>query len=191
MSIAAHQARLEKILKTHPKVPVVALKSMDLLPQLLEQLQQMDIHLAEITLRTGCGLAAITAIKKQQPEFVVAAGTVLDEAQFRAAAAAGADFVVTPGFLPQLSDLALQLDLPLLPGVMTPSEVMQARNHGHRIMKLFPAQRAGGVGMLKDLAGPFADIQFCPTGGISAADMDTFFALPNVIAVGASWLGRV
>ena len=191
MSITAHQTRLAQILSAHPKVPVVALKSMDLLPRLLQKLDQMEISLAEITLRTDCGLEAIASIKAQRPDFVVAAGTVLDASQLEAASAAGADFIVTPGFLPHLSELAVKLDIPLLPGVMTPSEVMLARCHGHRIMKLFPAQTAGGVGMLKDLAGPFADVQFCPTGGIGEADMEAFFTLPNVIAVGASWLGKV
>lgn len=191
MSITQHQVQLRQILSEHSRVPVVALQSLEQVPALMEKLKAQGIYLAEITLRTACALDAIRLVKADYPEFIVAAGTVLETTHLKAAHSAGADFIVTPGFSPELTQASVDLDIPLLPGVMTPSEVLQARLLGHSVMKLFPAQSAGGIALLKDLAGPFGDVSFCPTGGIQVEDMDAFMALPNVIAVGASWLGRV
>ncbi|GAB4182957.1 MAG: 2-dehydro-3-deoxy-phosphogluconate aldolase [Wenzhouxiangellaceae bacterium] len=188
MSIAAHNDRLRALLECHTRIPVVTIQALTDIAPLVERLAQREIRIIEVTLRTSCAIAAIAELKQQYPEVALAAGTVLDAEQFAAAADAGADFIVSPGYHPALSEQAGRFDLPLLPGVMTPSEIIAARVAGHRLMKLFPASIAGGVGMLKSLAGPFPDIQFCPTGGIGREQMAAYLALSNVIAVGASWL---
>ena len=122
------------------------------------------------------------------PELVVGAGTVLTPDQVDAAVDAGARFIVSPGLTPALIAAARQSGLPLLPGVMTPSDVIAARQAGFEQLKLFPARQAGGMGMLQALAGPFPDVTFCPTGGITAETAPEFLALPNVGCVGGSWL---
>jgi len=190
MPVSPHDQRLHEILQHHRRIPVVAVHDENDLAPLLERLRTRAISIIEITLRTAFGLEAIHQLKATHPDWVIAAGTVLDSEQLSAAARAGADFIVSPGYLPELSNLATQLDVPLLPGVMTPSDIMAARRGGHRLMKLFPAHVAGGLSMLSSLAGPFPDVMFCPTGGIGPDDMDGYLAQKNVIAVGASWLAQ-
>ena len=118
----------------------------------------------------------------------VGAGTVTRADEMSRVQAAGASFALSPGMTEALVQAAIDCRLPFMPGVMTPGEVMAARDHGFSLVKLFPAAQAGGLAMLKALAGPLGDMQFCPTGGVSLANMDEFLKLPNVAMVGGSWL---
>jgi 2-dehydro-3-deoxyphosphogluconate aldolase / (4S)-4-hydroxy-2-oxoglutarate aldolase len=119
---------------------------------------------------------------------VVGVGTLTRAVDFAAADRAGAQFGVTPGLTPELASAARGARFPLLPGVMTPTELIAARNAGFSVLKLFPADQAGGIGMLKALGAPFPDVLFCPTGGISRETAPDFLALPNVVCVGGSWV---
>jgi 2-dehydro-3-deoxyphosphogluconate aldolase/(4S)-4-hydroxy-2-oxoglutarate aldolase len=142
----------------------------------------------EVTLRTPQALACIEAIARQVPEAVVGAGTLRSAADAKSAAAAGARFAVSPGYTSALAQACRDLGLPLLPGVATGSEIMMAQEDGLKQLKFFPAMQAGGPAMLKAWSGPFADVQFCPTGGVSIDNAAQFLALPNVVCVGGSWL---
>jgi 2-dehydro-3-deoxyphosphogluconate aldolase/(4S)-4-hydroxy-2-oxoglutarate aldolase len=139
-------------------------------------------------MRTPAALAAIAAIAQSIPDVIVGAGTVRSDADARAALAAGARFAVSPGFSPRVAAACREIGLALLPGVATASEVMLAADHGFRFLKFFPASAAGGTAMLKAWASVFADISFCPTGGITAASAPDYLALANVEVVGGSWL---
>jgi 2-dehydro-3-deoxyphosphogluconate aldolase/(4S)-4-hydroxy-2-oxoglutarate aldolase len=146
------------------------------------------VRVLEVTLRTPAGLAAIEAIARAVPEAIVGVGTLLDAQHVAAADAAGAQFGVSPGLTSALADAAQSVAWPLLPGVMTPSELIAARARGYCACKLFPAQQAGGIDMLKALHAVFPDVVFCPTGGISRKTAPDFLALPNVRCVGGSWV---
>jgi len=142
----------------------------------------------EVTLRSEAALQSIRLIAREVPQAIVGAGTVLSAADLTAAREAGAHFAVSPGSTPALLESGRSCGLPLLPGVMTPSDVIAAVAAGYDILKFFPAAQAGGVDMLKALAGPFPGVRFCPTGGISLANAPDFLALPNVCCVGGSWI---
>ena len=142
----------------------------------------------EVTLRSAAALPAIAALRRGLPAAVVGAGTVLDAAQLDAAADAGAQFIVAPGFTPALAAAARARGLPLLPGVVTASEIMAARAAGIDTLKLFPAEPAGGIALLRAYAGPFPEVAFCPTGGISLERLPLYLAEPNVLCVGMSSL---
>jgi 2-dehydro-3-deoxyphosphogluconate aldolase/(4S)-4-hydroxy-2-oxoglutarate aldolase len=146
------------------------------------------IRVLEVTLRTAHGLPSIRAIAEQVPGAILGVGTLTDPDEFVAARDAGAVFGVSPGLTAALIEAAISSGLPLLPGVMTPSEVMRAREAGFRQLKLFPAVQAGGIGMLNAIAGPLADVTFCPTGGITETTAAQFLACKNVACVGGSWL---
>jgi 2-dehydro-3-deoxyphosphogluconate aldolase / (4S)-4-hydroxy-2-oxoglutarate aldolase len=141
-----------------------------------------------VTLRTPVGLACIEAIARDVPEAVVGAGTIRSAADARAAQAAGAVFGVSPGYTAAVGAACREVGLPLLPGVATAGEVMAAMDDGLRFLKFFPATAAGGIPMLKALAGPYPDVAFCPTGGITLETAPQFLALPNVKVCGGSWL---
>ncbi|MBX3600317.1 MAG: bifunctional 4-hydroxy-2-oxoglutarate aldolase/2-dehydro-3-deoxy-phosphogluconate aldolase [Rubrivivax sp.] len=171
-----------------PVIPVIVLqREADAVP-LARALVEGGVRVLEVTLRTPAALACIAAIAREVPQAIVGAGTVRGAADARAARAAGAAFAVSPGYTAEVGAACRELALPLLPGVATASEVMAASADGHRFLKFFPATAAGGLPMLKALAGPFADIAFCPTGGITAETAPQFLALPNVRVVGGSWL---
>jgi 2-dehydro-3-deoxyphosphogluconate aldolase/(4S)-4-hydroxy-2-oxoglutarate aldolase len=142
----------------------------------------------EVTLRTRAGLPAIEAMRKSVPEAVVGVGTLARPDDFTQAANAGAQFGVSPGLTPELARAAQGVSFPLLPGIMTPSELLAGLGWGFTTFKLFPAQQAGGITMLKALGGPFPDVVFCPTGGITRSTAPDFLALPNVACVGGSWI---
>ncbi len=175
-------------MRVGPVIPVVAIDDLAQAVPLASALIAGSVRVLEITLRTPVALAAIRAIAEAVPEVIVGAGTLTRPEDFIEARNAGARFGVSPGLTPALIEATRKSGLPLLPGVMTPSEVIAARLAGFRELKLFPAQQAGGVGMLQALAGPFPDVTFCPTGGISAETAPAFLALPNVACVGGSWL---
>jgi 2-dehydro-3-deoxyphosphogluconate aldolase/(4S)-4-hydroxy-2-oxoglutarate aldolase len=169
-------------------MPVLAIERLDQALPLAEALLTGGLNSLEITLRTPVALEAIRLIARTFPGAYVGAGTVTTPEALRQVAEAGAAFAVSPGLPQALLEAATSGSLPLLPGVMTPTEVMTARDAGFRHLKLFPAEQAGGVGMLKALAGPFAQLRFCPTGGISLATAPAYLALSNVACVGGSWL---
>ncbi|HRD66172.1 MAG TPA: bifunctional 4-hydroxy-2-oxoglutarate aldolase/2-dehydro-3-deoxy-phosphogluconate aldolase [Candidatus Competibacter sp.] len=177
-----------EVMRVGPVIPVVAIDDLAQAVPLASALIAGSVRVLEITLRTPVALAAIRAIAEAVPEVIVGAGTLTRPEDFIEARNAGARFGVSPGLTPALIEATRKSGLPLLPGVMTPSEVIAARLAGFRELKLFPAQQAGGVGMLQALAGPFPDVTFCPTGGISAETAPAFLALPNVACVGGSWL---
>jgi 2-dehydro-3-deoxyphosphogluconate aldolase/(4S)-4-hydroxy-2-oxoglutarate aldolase len=177
-----------EIMRTSPVIPVIAIDDPAHAVPLARALVAGGIRVLEVTLRTVHGLAAISAIAEQVPDAIVGVGTLTLPEEFAAARDAGAVFGVSPGLTATLIAAAKSSGLPLLPGVMTPSEVMHAREAGFRQLKLFPAVPAGGIGMLNGIGGPLADVMFCPTGGISQENAAQFLALKNVACVGGSWL---
>jgi 2-dehydro-3-deoxyphosphogluconate aldolase/(4S)-4-hydroxy-2-oxoglutarate aldolase len=146
------------------------------------------VRVLEVTLRTPVALRCMEAIAKAVPDAIVGAGTVRSAGDAQAALDAGCRFAVSPGYLSEVGLACRDIGLPLLPGVATPSEVMQANLDGYRFLKFFPAGAAGGIPMLKALAGPFPDVAFCPTGGITPETAPQYLALPNVRVCGGSWL---
>lgn len=171
-----------------PVIPVIAIEHPEHALPLAKALTAGGIRVLEITLRTAYGLDAIRAIAQQVPDAIVGVGTLTRPEEFTQARNAGAVFGVSPGLTPALISAAKTSGLPLLPGVMTPSEVMAAREAGFYQLKLFPAVPAGGVGMLNSIAGPLSDVLFCPTGGVSQENAPQFLACKNVACVGGSWL---
>jgi 2-dehydro-3-deoxyphosphogluconate aldolase/(4S)-4-hydroxy-2-oxoglutarate aldolase len=176
------------IMRTSVVIPVIAIDDIAHAVPLARALVAGGIRVLEVTLRTAHGLPAIRAIAEQVPDAIVGVGTLTQPQEFAASRDAGAVFGVSPGLTPALIAAAKSSGLPLLPGVMTPSEVMAAREAGFRQLKLFPAVPAGGIGMLNALAGPLGDVMFCPTGGVSQDNAAQFLACRNVACVGGSWL---
>jgi 2-dehydro-3-deoxyphosphogluconate aldolase / (4S)-4-hydroxy-2-oxoglutarate aldolase len=177
-----------EIMQTSAVIPVIAIEEIAHAVPLAKALVAGGIKVLEVTLRTEHGLAAIRAIAEQVPDAIVGVGTLTRPAEFAAARDAGAVFGVSPGLTPALIEAARKSGLPLLPGVMTPSEVMAAREAGFQQLKLFPAVPAGGIGMLNAIAGPLPDVMFCPTGGITQESALSFLMCKNVACVGGSWL---
>ena len=171
-----------------PVIPVIVVQRADDAVPLARALVDGGVRVLEVTLRTPVALAAIDAIRRAVPDAIVGAGTVRSDADARAAHAAGARFAVSPGWSPRVAAACRALGLALLPGVSTASEVMAAADEGFRFLKFFPAAAAGGTALLKAWASPFADVAFCPTGGIDAASAPDYLALANVKVVGGSWL---
>ena len=168
-------------------VPVLTLGDLDHAVPLARALVAGGLHVLEITLRTPIAFGCFEAIRKAVPDAIVGVGTLIRPVDIATADRAGAQFGVTPGLTPELAAAARGVRFPLLPGVMTPTEVMAARVAGFNVLKFFPADQAGGVGMLRALAAPFPDVLFCPTGGITRASAPDYLALPNVVSVGGSW----
>ena len=183
-----HGLNIRDIMQTSPVIPVLTVTRLADAAPLARALVRGGLRVLELTLRTDCALEAITAMRGVAPEAIVGAGTLTRAGDFAAAGRAGAQFAVTPGLTAELAVAAAAAPFPLLPGVMTPSELIAARAAGYMACKLFPAQQAGGLGMLKALAGPFPDHVFCPTGGVTRQNAAEFLALPNVLCVGGSWL---
>lgn len=171
-----------------PVIPVIVLQRVEEAVPLAEALLAGGVRVLEITLRTPAALAGMAAIAKALPEATVGAGTLRSPADVRAARDAGCVFGVSPGYTPAVGQACREAGLPLLPGVATASEVMAAQADGLDFLKFFPATAAGGIPMLKALGGPFPDVVFCPTGGITPTSAPDFLALPNVIVCGGSWL---
>lgn len=181
-------AAITRIMRTAPVIPVITIEqAQDALP-LAEALVAGGLPVLEITLRTPHALAALTAIKQALPGAIVGAGTIINRVNYQQAVDAGAEFIVSPGFTPELLACARSSAIPFLPGVNTPSEIMQLLAHGITAMKFFPAEAAGGVPMLKALAAPLPQALFCPTGGITPGNAREYLALPNVACVGGSWM---
>ena len=176
------------IMRTGPVIPVIVIERLEQAVPLARALVAGGVRVLEVTLRTAVAFDAIAAIAKEVEGAIVGVGTITSPDEFARARAAGARFGVSPGLTPVLAEAARTSGLPWLPGVMTPSDVIAARAAGLSALKLFPAQQAGGLEMLKALRGPFPDVVFCPTGGVTPATAPTFLALPNVACVGGSWL---
>jgi len=169
-------------------IPVMTIEREEDAVPLARALLDGRLPLLEATLRTPAALAAIAAIAREVPRVVVGAGTVQRPADVVQACTAGARFLVSPGMTPELAAAALATELPYLPGVATPSEVMTARDLGISFLKLFPAEAVGGLALLQALAPVFPGVAFCPTGGIDERSAAKYLALPNVPVVGGSWM---
>lgn len=178
----------KEVMEVSPIVPVIALESVEDALPLAEALLEGGISVMEITLRTEAGLGCIEAISKGMPQMHVGAGTVLNASDFKKAVDHGAQFVFSPGISEELMQTSKELDIALIPGVATASEVMLAKNNGFEHCKLFPATLAGGVDALKAFSGPFYSMYFCPTGGVNLKNLNDFLALENVLCVGGSWI---
>jgi len=171
-----------------PVIPVIVIQKIEDAVPMAQALVDGGIRVLEITLRTSVALQCMEAIAKAVPEAIVGAGTVRSVADARAAKNAGCQFAVSPGYTSEIGKACLDIGLPLLPGVSTSSEVMQANADGYFFLKLFPAVAVGGINLLKGFAGPFTDVKFCPTGGITVETAPQFLALPNVPVCGGTWL---
>jgi 2-dehydro-3-deoxyphosphogluconate aldolase/(4S)-4-hydroxy-2-oxoglutarate aldolase len=185
---SAKQAVLEEILVPARIVPVLTIDRAEDGVPLARALVAGGVKVLEVTFRTEAATVAAKAIIAEVPDAIVGIGTVLNGDDLRRARDLGARFAVSPGATPELLDAAAANDLPLLPGVATASELMQAQARGFNLLKFFPAEQAGGIPMLRALAGPFPNTRFCPTGGVNAANVAAWLAEPNVVAVGGSWL---
>lgn len=177
-----------ELMRLGPVIPVIVIDKVDDAVPLARALVAGGVRVLEVTLRTPVALEAIARIAAEVTDAVVGVGTITQGKDCAAAVKAGARFGVSPGITPELIASARISKLPLLPGVMTPSDVIAAGAAGYHALKLFPAKQAGGIAMLKALAGPFPETVFCPTGGVTPETAPEFLALRNVVCVGGSWL---
>ncbi len=169
-------------------LPVVTARDVESTVQLSRTLARGGMKAVEITLRTDSALECIAAVKAQVPELLIAAGTVTNPAEFEAAVTAGADFCFSPGLTENLLRAASQTNVGFVPGIATASEIMLGLNYGYGCFKLFPAVAVGGIPTLKSLGGPFPQVRFCPTGGLTPDNFREFLALSNVVCCGGSWM---
>lgn len=179
---------LQALLTKSPVIPVVTLKKAEDGVKLAEALLEGGIGVIEITLRTAAGLEAIRQVAKHVKGMTVGAGTITTPDQFKAAADAGSEFIVSPGLTEKLAKGVLNEKTPFLPGVSTTTEIMHAREYGLEYLKFFPASLSGGAGALKQFGGLFPDLRFCPTGGINIDNFNDYLRLPNVVCIGGSWV---
>jgi 2-dehydro-3-deoxyphosphogluconate aldolase/(4S)-4-hydroxy-2-oxoglutarate aldolase len=177
-----------QVMQDAPVIPVIVLNDVAHAVPMARALVAGGIRMLEVTLRTPQALACMEAIAKAVPDAVVGAGTVRSAADAKAAANAGAKFAVSPGYTSAVGQACRDQGLSLLPGVATGSEIMMAQEDGYTALKFFPALQAGGSAMLKAWGGPFFDVRFCPTGGVTPQNASEFLSLPNVACVGGSWL---
>ncbi|WP_441698044.1 bifunctional 4-hydroxy-2-oxoglutarate aldolase/2-dehydro-3-deoxy-phosphogluconate aldolase [Helicobacter pylori] len=182
------QDKIIEILQISPIVPVVVIENIKDAVPLAQSLIEGGIQIIEVTLRSSCALEAIELIAKNVPKMRVGAGTILNPTQLEQAQNRGAEFLISPGLTIKLLEYAKKKDMPLIPGVSSSSEVMQALELGYNALKFFPAEYCGGVKLLNAFNGPFKGVKFCPTGGISADNMRSYLNLENVLCVGGSWL---
>ena len=177
-----------ELAKYGPVIPVIVVEDIEDAVPMAEALLAGGIKVLEVTLRTKCALKAIEMIANKVPDAIVGAGTLRTKSDATNATLAGSQFAVSPGYTNEMGLICKEIELPLLPGVSTGSEVMKANNDGFSFLKLFPAVAVGGISLLKGFSGPFYDIQFCPTGGITIESAPDFLALPNVPVCGGTWL---
>ena len=179
---------VDAFLERAPVLPVLAIERLEDAVPLARALLAGGLPVLEVTLRSEVALAAIARIGAELPAAVVGAGTVLTPADLDAVITAGAAFAISPGASEALYAAAASAAIPFIPAVATASELMRGLEHGHRRFKFFPARAAGGPDALKGFAGPFPQVRFCPTGGITAASAPDYLSLPNVITIGGSWM---
>ncbi len=182
------QDKIIEVLQISPIIPVVVIENIKDAVPLAQSLVEGGIHIIEVTLRSSCALEAIELIAKNVPKMCVGVGTILNPTQLEQAQNRGAEFLISPGLTIKLLEYAKKKDMPLIPGVSSGSEVMQALELGYNALKFFPAEYCGGVKLLNAFNGPFKGVKFCPTGGISIDSMRSYLNLENVLCVGGSWL---
>ncbi|MCW2479147.1 bifunctional 4-hydroxy-2-oxoglutarate aldolase/2-dehydro-3-deoxy-phosphogluconate aldolase [Candidatus Symbiopectobacterium sp. NZEC135] len=178
----------EQILTTGPVVPVIVVNKLEHAVPMAKALVAGGVRVLEVTLRTDCAVEAIRAIANEVPDAIVGAGTVTNPQQLADVIAAGAQFAISPGLTEPLLKAAVEGPIALIPGISTVSELMLGMDYGLREFKFFPAEANGGVKALQAIAGPFSQIRFCPTGGISLKNYRDYLALKSVLCVGGSWL---
>lgn len=187
-SMQDRQAHAADLLRNAGVLPVITVHTLDEARAIADALLEGGLNTLELTLRTPVAIDALALLKRERPDIVIGAGTILNADNIRAAVDAGADFLVTPGTPAALADALVDASIPAVPGAATPTEFMALRERGFRNCKLFPASAVGGLAMLKGLAGPLHDMRFCPTGGISESNAAEFLAQPNVLCIGGSWM---
>ncbi len=171
-----------------PVIPVIVINKVEDAVPMAEALLEGGIKVLEVTLRSSCALQAMEQIAKHVPDAIMGSGTVRNLKDAQASKDVGCKFAVSPGYTSELGQFARKIGLPLLPGVSTGSEIMTANADDYYFLKLFPAVAVGGINLLKGFAGPFGDVKFCPTGGVTVDSAPQFLALPNVVVCGGTWL---
>ncbi|MDC1066481.1 bifunctional 4-hydroxy-2-oxoglutarate aldolase/2-dehydro-3-deoxy-phosphogluconate aldolase [Alphaproteobacteria bacterium] len=179
---------INSILSLSPVMPVLTINKLDKVEYLFDALQEGGLKTVEITLRTSCALEVIEKISKEYPSLKIGAGTVLNNENLQSVKDAGATFAVSPGSTFSLGKKAIEMKIPFLPGISNSSDIMNLINLDYKFFKFFPAQAAGGIEYLKSLSGPFPEIMFCPTGGITQENANKWLSQKNVICVGGSWI---
>ena len=179
---------LLKVLRAQPVMPVLLIDKVSDAVPLARALAKGGLPAIEITMRTNDALEAIRRVAGEVEECIVGAGTILNPKHFEQAERAGSKFIVSPGCTADLRKAAADSDVPLLPGAITPSEVMEMLDAGYSVLKFFPAEQAGGAAFLKSLSSPISGAIFCPTGGITENNANDYLSLPNVVCVGGSWV---
>ncbi|MGK8472149.1 bifunctional 4-hydroxy-2-oxoglutarate aldolase/2-dehydro-3-deoxy-phosphogluconate aldolase [Stutzerimonas stutzeri] len=188
MTMDQKNALIEQICVAARILPVITIGSEEQILPLADALSAGGLRTLEITLRSRHGLTAIQRLRQERPDLCIGAGTVLDRRMMDEVEAAGAQFIVTPGSTRDILEAGVSCSIPLLPGTSSASDVMEGYALGYRRFKLFPAEVCGGIAALKALGGPFGDVRFCPTGGVSAANAAQYLALANVMCVGGTWM---
>ena len=183
-----HETSVAEALRRWRIIPVIVIEDPKNAPNVAASLMAGGLPIAEITLRTKSALEALKRIKGEQPEMFAGCGTVLNVAQAKEAKAAGAEFVISPGFSRAVVDYCLEQELPVFPGVATATEIEAVLETGLSLMKLWPIETLGGIQFLELLQGPFGGVQFNPSGGVTAATFERYLAVKNVTAVGGSWM---
>jgi 2-dehydro-3-deoxyphosphogluconate aldolase/(4S)-4-hydroxy-2-oxoglutarate aldolase len=188
MTMDQKNALIERICVEARILPVITIGSEEQILPLADALAAGGLRTLEITLRSSHGLTAIRRLREERPDLCIGAGTVLDRRMMDEVEAAGAQFIVTPGSTREILEAGVSCSVPLLPGTSSASDVMEGYALGYRRFKLFPAEICGGIAALKALGGPFADVRFCPTGGVNAANAAQYLALASVMCVGGTWM---
>lgn len=179
---------MEHVLEEYGVVPVVVLKKAEDAIPLADALYKGGLSCAEVTFRTDAAEESIKLMSEKYPDMLVGAGTVLTIEQVDRAVGAGAKFIVSPGFDPEIVDYCLEKNIPVFPGCITPSEIAQAVKRGLKVIKFFPAEQAGGVAMIKAMGAPYGMVKFMPTGGISAKNLAEYLSCKNIVCCGGSWM---
>lgn len=188
MSIQARTQKAESLLRAAGILPVVTVHSLDEARKVSQALLEGGLPAIELTLRTPVAMEALAMLKRELPDIVIGAGTVLTVEQMKQSIDAGADFLVTPGTTAEMAVALAQADIPVVPGAASPTEMLTLMAHGFRVCKLFPANAVGGLAMIKGLAGPLSELKLCPTGGIGEDTAADYLLQPNVVCIGGSWM---
>lgn len=188
MSIQARTQKAESLLRAAGILPVVTVNSLYEARKVSQALLEGGLPAIELTLRTPVAMEALAMLKRELPDIVIGAGTVLTVDQMKQSIDAGADFLVTPGTTAEMASALAQAEIPVVPGAASPTELLTLMAHGFRVCKLFPANAVGGLAMIKGLAGPLSELKLCPTGGIGEDTAADYLSQPNVVCIGGSWM---